>query len=412
MDIIITRRRNTGNGSPAVSSYSKLTVGIAVAMAVVSMQPWFSWNTIMGPVLAFLFVFLRIAKARDLFSTGTRLSLLTLTLFGFFYCHPFNSSAYHFFRTYLVYIAPIYFVVTFSHEEKVLFLRWFINVFCWILVVSIPFYILYAVGFSLPHKQIYHANPWYPPFYNYYFFTTSVYDYGFMGRFRGIYAEAGHLGMMTAILLYAYRFNIKNWRGVVMLLTVVLSFSLAGIILTISGYLLYLMLNHSGRFNFRPLLFLLVLWGGFIFLENNAGNSSNSLITRYIVGRLIYDQDKGIAGNNRNTDDFDLQYKQFCKTSEFWIGYSPDDDVHSSYGTGNSSYKVFVMNFGIVATVLIWLFCIAYIREEYSKLAIGLMVVLFLSFLQRPYILWASQIFTFICFTGIYATKPLRLRRR
>ncbi len=69
------------------------------------------------------------------------------------------------------------------------------------------------------------------------FFLIKTRGYNAFYRFNGPFLEPGHLSMIVAILLYANKYDFKNNRYLwVLLVTIVLSFGLAGYVITIIGF--------------------------------------------------------------------------------------------------------------------------------------------------------------------------------
>jgi hypothetical protein len=88
--------------------------------------------------------------------------------------------------------------------------------------------------------------------------------------------------------------------------------------------------------------------------------------------------------------------------SELIIGISPIKMQEKGYSMGNSSYKNFIMQEGYLGLVLVWLCMLMYFRIYPSRKGSGFMILLILSFLQRPYILWEAESFTFFAALASY----------
>ena len=61
-----------------------------------------------------------------------------------------------------------------------------------------------------------------------------------------------------------------------------------------------------------------------------------------------------MAGNNRVTEDFDTDFEKLCESSAVIFGKKRENPEF-----GNSGYKVFIYENGIVGTVLMLIFYIA-----------------------------------------------------
>ena len=62
-------------------------------------------------------------------------------------------------------------------------------------------------------------------------------------RFQSIFLEPGYMASLLSFLLYAVKYNFKRWENVVILVAIIVSFSLAGYIITFTGYTIYLLTN-------------------------------------------------------------------------------------------------------------------------------------------------------------------------
>lgn len=156
--------------------------------------------------------------------------------------------------------------------------------------------------------------------------------------------------MISSLILYTIRYNIKSWQGIIILLSSLLSMSLASYMLLFLGMIIYKL--SLGNFFKTITLFLMIIMTCtliYSFLPN-------SYFSQAILLRLEYDKDKGFIGNNRTTEGFEYYYdNKFYKTESVLWGIGSDLGDISDKG-GNSSYKVFIVQHGILGLVLLALF--------------------------------------------------------
>jgi hypothetical protein len=88
------------------------------------------------------------------------------------------------------------------------------------------------------------------------------------------------------------------------------------------------------------------------------------------------------------------------------FGIGTEEYLKGRYGFNNSSYKNFIVEEGYIGLVLIWLSFILYYRAYPSRRGRNFMILMMLSFLQRPYMLWASESYTYLCALACYALAP------
>ena len=58
-------------------------------------------------------------------------------------------------------------------------------------------------------------------------------------RFQSIFLEPGHLGMISSLMLYMIRYNMRSWQGIIIFLSSLLSMSLAAYMLLFLGMVIY-----------------------------------------------------------------------------------------------------------------------------------------------------------------------------
>jgi hypothetical protein len=132
----------------------------------------------------------------------------------------------------------------------------------------------------------------------------------------------------------------------------------------------------------------------------------DSPVTLLIVSRLQFDEEKGVAGNNRLTSRFDENYytKYFLGTSDMIWGMRPEVYGKRFYLAGNS-YKLYFLRYGFVGMVSLFLFYFSMACSTNSRLLFGLFILYCVSFLQRTYALWEIELFLFVGATGCFANK-------
>lgn len=293
-------------------------------------------------------------------------------------------------------------VLLLQDKIKIELVHFFTKDFTILLSVSLFAWILFLMGIPLPNSITNFNNGQY--FYdNYYFFLLDHRDH-FLAfpRFSSIFLEPGQLGMITSFLLYANQFDLKRKEVWVLLVATVLSFSLAAYVLTLFSASAFVLLKT------RRLVLYLIIWIGFIFagyLYFTKSNNGNNPINISIIERLFI-QDGDIVGNNRYSSIMDNYFDNFMKS----------DDIYTGVGTGkyqilklgaNAGYKVFIFQYGIIGTVLVFLFYLSLVRNYESKLSMTFLIVYILCFIQAAYPLWECELLIFI--TAMPFLKSLKI---
>jgi hypothetical protein len=215
-------------------------------------------------------------------------------------------------------------------------------------------------------------------------------------RFQSIFTEPGHLGMISSLLIYINRYDLKKKSVFIIFVSALLSFSLAAYVLLIIGYFIYELVSRKKKIyiklmNFIMSISLLIGMASYIYIQY-----SDSLISQLIISRLEYDEDRGFTGNNRANSYFTYYYEtKFYKSSDYMFGMNPDQYEKKLAG-GVSSYKSFIVQHGLIGIILLFIFYSSIVYDSKSKLLFGLFILYCASFWQRPYALWEMELFLFI----------------
>lgn len=220
------------------------------------------------------------------------------------------------------------------------------------LCLSVGGFFLYLFGFPLPSSSIANEELLYS-FQNYYIFLIDDRTFlAFIPRFHSVFLEPGHLGTATAFLLLTQIGQWKKWYNIVMIVTTLITFSLAAYMLFIFVLFASAWIQHKRVFMklFGIIVLIVGVGIGAFFYEQG----DNMLFT-LIIERLEITEDGDIAGNNRVTDDFDAIYDDYLQSIDILYGreYKIED-----FGFGNSGYKVFLYDYGIICLFLVFLFYI------------------------------------------------------
>jgi hypothetical protein len=293
-----------------------------------------------------------------------------------------------------------FFAVQMKDYEKEKLVRWTTTLYAWIIGISMIFYILIVFfGITFSYSLIEHSSEGYPAFRNYKFLVMRD-ELAIFHRFQSIFLEPGHIGMIAALILYVNKYRLKKLSVFIILMGLLVSLSLAAYVLLILGYCIYQF--SGGKQIYKKIIIVLLT----IMLFGNLGlylynEYPDSVVTKLIVSRLQYDEEKGIEGNNRITSRFDENYytKYFLGTYDMIWGISPEVYRQRFYRAGNS-YKLFFLQYGFIGVVSLFLFYFS--MSIHSRLLFGLFIVYCASFLQRTYALWEMELFLFVGAMGIF----------
>ena len=196
---------------------------------------------------------------------------------------------------------------------------------------------------------------------------------GFIFRFSGLFDEPGIVGTISALLLAVNGASFSKWQNKVILLSGILSMSLAFYLLLA----ILLMSKISIRIITLSLLILVVF--SIIFPKG-----SNVILDRYVYDRaysVIYDTG---SVNNRTTDEFDNEFERYIATSNILLGEGRG--MAEEISNEGFSFKYFIYNYGLVAFLAInFIYIIFSFSSGFTKNNLVFYVILSLCLLQRPY---------------------------
>ena len=263
-----------------------------------------------------------------------------------------------------------------------------------ILVVSIPFYILYLLGFPLPHFRIGIGDYMFD---NYRFFLIDDRsNWELIPRFHSVFIEPSHLGMACVTLLYAQAGKWNTWRCRILFLALLMTFSLAAYLCMI------VMLFSVSWMKGKAVIGKILLLGSIILtigISSMFYNKGDNLINNLIVSRLMLNEEGQMEGNNRTTDLFTREYEKLFSSGEILIGKGNEE--LSKFGFGNSGYRVFIYCNGLVSTACLCFMLFAIARTSTNKRAcISMLLIHGMSFWahgnpQRAYVYFPLYILLF-----------------
>lgn len=381
---------------------SNISVWIAVLISICSLYPWFTWYLPINVYLPLLFIISRLPIIINTSIINHKILIVVFLyiVYAVVYCKFMIVEPRHNAIEFVLSIVPLGLIILFRNNELLIFYKRLIKIFSIVLLVSLLGFSLKTIGIELPFSILYHPNPWYNPYKNYYLFTVYN-DYGLFTRFTSMMQEPGHIGMSCAILLYTTGYSLKRWYNIVMTVSLIWTFSLAGYVLYLIGGIIYIIAKHKSyvRQFLKILISISFLLPLVLFYYNY---NKDSVVSSLVLSRFELDDKGGISGNNRNTEDFNMFYKTFLRSGESLLGMNYGEFTKKWGGTPNSSYKNFIMEKGIICTTLLVIFCLAYTQLFHTKIGYGLLILFVISFLQRPYFMWPIQSFTFIAMIRLW----------
>ena len=347
-------------------SYQKFLFFLIFLLFLLSMNIWIGWDGRSSYLLlglsALIVLTLFIDDTRHLKLSWGHFIPLFFLLLAYTYVNTIT------FLTIFCYFIPYTIIILLREHEQVMCIRYISKWFAILMLPCIFTYFLVQFEYvpSLGHLWVNH-DPSYPVSYiyrtNYIFYVYSDY---YNLRFNGPFIEAGHLGMMSAFLLMANGYDLKKKENIILLVTLLLTLSLAGYTLACIGYLFVCYIH--GRVRLRWVLMLvafisLIYFGGYYY------NGGDNILNNMILSRLESDEEKGFSGNNRVGNEVMLYfYYMFSNQKLLLFGYGKEMyDWLLSQGHGGTGVYMWTVQYGVVGTIAAMMFYLSYVLANKQK---------------------------------------------
>jgi hypothetical protein len=182
---------------------------------------------------------------------------------------------------------------------------------------------------------------------------------------------------------------------------------LAGYIFLVFGLVVY---SFSGLVNrvYPRMVILLLITSSILFINSL---EEDNLLYLAIVSRLVLNDSTGkISGDNRTDAETDAFFDKYRKSSNFFFGLG-NETTSEFVSEGGAGYKVFLIRFGLISALFVFLFYFAIILnyKQYEIFCLFLLLMLLLS--QNAYPFWFCVVFTFILgIPKLYNKKDLNIK--
>lgn len=245
-------------------------------------------------------------------------------------------------------------------------------------LVGILCYLAFVLSIPLPHKTVAYYSQWQPDAYYVtygvsYLYSTSA---GIL-RLCGLFNEPGYLGTIIALMLCTEKFAIRKKENIVLLIAGILTFSAAFYAIVF----VYLMLLAYKR---PKVMAAMILFGIFyLFILPNITIHNTEIA--YLVSRFTFSDGK-FLGDNRSKAMLDNVLAEVLSGAEAYFGRGGGYVSSLNIQGGVSSYKTYIVDYGIIGFVFIYLPLIwsAIKRAKENLLAVFFVICFILSIYQRP----------------------------
>lgn len=284
-------------------------------------------------------------------------------------------------------------VVLLPVNEKKLLLSAISKCMVFIIIISVPAWLLFLAGVDFPHSDvIFHPNGFHE-YYDYRFFRLSakgnVFDL-ILPRFSSVFLEPGQFATPCVFLFFlnGAKFNRKNIPFIV---AIILSFSLVGLALFLGGIMARKIIVKEKHLLIQFFLIAAVLGGvGYYYTEYV---EQDDPVNMYVFSRLQYDEDKGLSGNNRTSSYFDKKYQIFLQSSDRYLGMGQQLKEGYDWTYNCSGYKKFIVRHGLIGFGVFMSFIFLLFFFNRSKPNLFFLVIVVTAFFVRDLLqapLWLS----------------------
>lgn len=352
-----------------------------------SLNPWFLWpigSLYIVPAAFFVIISMLVSSTmhENIFSRTDYLLPLTAYIILGYYLLFVNSGNINAFIGSFFQI--VVFMSLFMVDKPVLFtLTSFLSkAMACLLIVSIPFYLLYLLGFTFPSTNAQYGDGLYT-YTNFYFFLLDDRSISIFPRFHSVFLEPGHLGTATVLLLFAQCGYWRKWYNVVLWIATLMTFSLAAYVLSV--VIVFLNLWMHGKNIFKK-AFLIVCAVAGIVAGSFFYNDGDNLIHDLIVIRLEIDDEGELSGDNRVAGWFEDEYDSYLHSSDVFFGRDYDYSI-----SGNSGYRLYIYENGLIGLFLVILLYLTFlIKAIDNRVLCSVALIAVLCFWVRGYPLWYS----------------------
>ncbi len=344
----------------------------------------YTWN-IPGGIFGIVIILMSIIFRNELYISSRCKWQYAILLIGVV-CFCFNYEIDNWLYAINILALPVcvFFLLKTPESYRANLILYIRNIFYFLLLPSLPLFLLHIAGitiFNIGHVEhdLYRG-------YNCVFYFYQP-EYGI--RYNSYFCEPGHLGMILSFLLFANRFDFKDRKNLYLLINLFFTLSLAAYVLCFLGFIIYRI--NLGKLKISSLIKSFVLLLSIIII-----GMSIPTIRELIFERLVYNSETGtIAGDNRIN----------WEAKVFFTNITIDDFLYgigtkkmNSLGIAGTGYFIHVISHGFISILFIIFYYLAILfRQRLNLLNVSLFTIYAISFYQRSYALWASELLLFIC---------------
>lgn len=254
--------------------------------------------------------------------------------------------------------------------------------------IGILFYFIYIFHLPFPYETKPYYSLQYASYYIDYKLCLLTTNRASI-RLCGLFNEPGFFGTVLALILCTNNINIKKKENIVLFIAGLLTFSVAFVLIIGLYYVI------QNRKNYKTIITLTVVLLLYILVLPNI-TFSNYNVQRFVDRIQLVSG--SLVGDNRTEELFDNIFNGWIHGNNLLFGYG--GGYVASITVGNLSYKTFLVNYGIVGFILIYIpLAFTALKKVYKPkyaTALHFVICFLVSIYQRP------NIFSLVYFTILY----------
>lgn len=295
---------------------------------------------------------------------------------------------------------PFFVFMCAKSELRITTINVFNKIYCWILGVSLFFWILHLLGMPFPHTHLTLGDDSGYEFDNYFIFVrdTGLFVNEFFPRFCSIFLEPGYVACFIVLMLFINKFDFRKLPNLVYLASLIMTFSLAGWLFFFIALIPYV--TQRGKMKWIYLVFVGIVVVSFIYFNNS--NSYNAV--NVLIGNRLKFENGEMVGYNRVNQELEYTWKnQFWKSDKILFGFR--DDYYDLYNFGASvDSRAYIIRFGLLAMIAYVVFLVKCLRVNMSRFGLWFFIVVVL-FVYRGYSIMFIDALLFIYVAGMEKLK-------
>lgn len=294
-------------------------------------------------------------------------------------------------------ILPVLLVLSLKREYKASLLQCFNKVLAVLVAISLLVFILHLAGVPIPYR----AYEWKSYSFNDYFFFMIIPSLFYaLERFQFVFTEPGYFGCLMVFMIFLNKYDFKKWEVWVYFLALIFTYSLAGYIFFFFGLAPFVF--HNSQSKFKYLFILVLLLGGFIYLN---GSSEENFVTQMFSYRIRF-ENGSLSDYNRTTESFELWFSNSFINSGQWL-FGANDEFERIFAGDDLvgvDLRTYIARYGIVPLFFYFGSMYYYFRNNKSKFGIWYSLI-FAFFYYRGYTVLYYIGFPILYYMGIQMLK-------